>query len=300
MSNSIYNDDMKQHFNIIESSLPKFIPLSSSGLQGELFNAMEYSCAAGGKRLRPVLLMEFCRVCGGDTKKALPFACAVEMIHSYSLVHDDLPCMDDSPLRRGRPSTHAAFGETMALLAGDALLNRAFEVMLDPANRQGLSTESAIEAAFILAKASGAGGMVGGQVIDLKSECKAIDIYTLEQLQEGKTAALISAACRMGCCIAGADDKKINAAGEFGLQLGLCFQVVDDILDETATAEQLGKPSGSDSQNCKATYVSVLGLKEAESFALSRTKQAILALEVFGNQADGLRDLTNELLRRNK
>ncbi|MDD2361910.1 MAG: polyprenyl synthetase family protein [Oscillospiraceae bacterium] len=300
MSNSIYNDTMKQHLDIIETSLQNYIPERNLTLQDELFNSMEYACAAGGKRLRPVLLMEFCRVCGGDTRKALPFACAVEIIHSYSLVHDDLPCMDNSPLRRGRPSAHIAFGEAMALLAGDALLNRAFEIMLDPANRQGLSTESAIEAAFILANAAGARGMVGGQVIDLKSECQAIDLDTLENLQKGKTAALISAACQMGCCIAGADEKKMDTAREFGLQLGLCFQIVDDILDNTSTSEQLGKPSGSDTENHKATYVSVLGLKEAKSFAIRRTEHAVLALEVFGNQAEGLRDLTYKLFKRNR
>ena len=300
MSTQLYNPIMEEHLAAVEKALPYYLPSNDDALQKSLYDIMAYACAAGGKRLRPVLVLEFCRICGGDTARAIPFACAVEMIHSYSLVHDDLPCMDNSPMRRGNPSVHAAYGETMAVLAGDALLNRSFEIMLDSSSRCGIPSESVLRAASALADASGAHGMVGGQVIDLLSERKAINLYELEQLQRGKTAALITAACEIGCHIAGAGDEKLSAAREFGTQLGLCFQIVDDILDVTSTSVQLGKPAGSDGEHGKATYVSLLGIEEAEKLADKRTAEAITALSVFESEADGLCELAQALLKRNK
>ena len=300
MGNSLYSKIMEEHLAAVEKALPEYLPFGDSAAQKTVFDAMEYACAAGGKRLRPVLLMEFCRICGGNVKQALPFACAIEMVHSYSLVHDDLPCMDDSPLRRGRPSAHAAFGEDIALLAGDGLLNRAFEVMLNKAYQDDLAPEYAMHAAFSLANAAGAYGMVGGQVIDLQCEGKAIDLNTLEDLQWKKTAALIIAACEMGCYTAGEDREKLTAARRYGEQLGLCFQIVDDILDVTATQEELGKPTGSDDVNSKATFVSLLGLEKAKRLAGERTEKAIEALTCFGEQADGLKNLALALLQRKK
>jgi len=300
MGNQLYNQVLNIHLAAVEETLPKYLPKDDQALQKLLYEIMAYACEAGGKRIRPILTLEFCRVCGGDTARALPFACAIEMVHSYSLVHDDLPCMDNSPVRRGRPSAHAAYGEAMALLAGDALLNRAFEVMLDPANRSGLPSESVLRAAFELADASGAGGMVGGQVIDILYENKPIDIDVLEKLQLGKTAALIEAACVIGCHLAGAGEEKVSAAREYGRQLGLAFQIVDDILDATATAEQLGKPVGSDAEHGKATYVSLLGIEAAEKLAEERTENAIRSLEVFKDKADVLREFTYALLKRKK
>ena len=300
MSKSLYNEQLQQHLNTIEKALPHYLPQvnKDTALQAIVIEAMHYACEGGGKRIRPVLLMEFCRLCGGDGVKALPFACAMEMVHSYSLVHDDLPCMDNSDLRRGKPSTHKAFGETYALLAGDALLNRAFEVMLDPVNRKGLHGDAVLSAAYALGQASGAYGMVGGQVIDLLSEGKAIDLSTLHRLQLGKTAALLKASCEMGAYLGGADESALQAARTFGEQIGLCFQIVDDILDTTATEQQLGKPIGSDADNSKATYVSLLGLDEAKALAQRRTTQALEALDVFGEDADGLRHLAKQLLVR--
>lgn len=300
MDSSLYNANMNAHLAAIEEALPRYLPPMGSALQDTVFRAMDYACAAGGKRLRPVLVMEFCRLCGGKPECARPFACAIEMIHSYSLVHDDLPCMDNSPMRRGRPSAHARFGEAMALLGGDGLLNRAFEVMLDPANNAGIPADRVLSAAFSLAAASGAYGMVGGQVIDLESEGQAIDLLTLEQLQLGKTAALIRSACEMGGILGGADEQKLEAARRYGEQLGLCFQIVDDILDATSTAEQLGKPTGSDDANGKATYVTLLGLNDAKKLAAERTQRAVSALSCFGGEADGLRNLANALLQRDK
>lgn len=292
-----YTEPLKQHLHAVEKALPSFLPPIDPRFS-PVPEAMAYACAAGGKRLRPVLVLEWCRVCGGDPARAIPFACALEMIHSYSLVHDDLPCMDNSPLRRGKPSVHAAFGETMALLTGDALLNRAFEVVLSPAAREGLSPTAAADAALVLANAAGVGGMVGGQVMDLRCEGQTIDMDTLVDLQRGKTAALIEAACRMGALLADAPAEKLAAAETFGQELGLCFQIVDDILDATSTEEAMGKPVGSDAENGKNTYVSLLGVEGACALAAQRTEAALAALAVFGDEADELLALTRALQTR--
>lgn len=295
---SIYTEILQQHCDAFERALPDYMP-KTGGLQTVVAEAMAYACKDGGKRIRPVLTLEFCRLCGGEVTAAMPFAMAIEMIHSYSLVHDDLPCMDNSLLRRGRPSTHAVYGETMALLAGDGLLNLAFETMLRADNCADLPAERVLGAASALADASGIDGMVGGQVIDLASEGKSIELSTLEALQEGKTAALLTAACVMGARLAGADPAREEAARLFGYNVGLSFQIVDDILDVTASAEQLGKPVGSDADNEKVTYVSLLGLDEARRLAAERTQTALAALDVFGEEADSLRQLANALLTRN-
>lgn len=293
----LYTDEMQRDLLYIEQALPRYLP-AEGALWDTVSRAMAYACEAGGKRLRPVLMLAFCRLCGGKRETALPFACAVEMIHSYSLVHDDLPCMDNSPLRRGKPSVHAAFGENMALLAGDALLTRAFETMLNPAYKENLPAEAAMMAAFTLAEAAGIGGMVGGQTVDTESEKQEIDLATLETLQAGKTAALIAASCQMGAQLACAPAEQAAAAADFGRQLGLCFQIVDDILDVTSTAEKMGKPVGSDMENRKNTYVSLLGLKEAKRLAAERTSAAVRALALFGPAAEELRALARALLER--
>lgn len=293
----IYTKQMQAHCDRFEALLPAYMP-ATGGLQTVVAEAMAYACADGGKRIRPVLTLEFCRLCGGDPEAAMPAATAIEMIHSYSLVHDDLPCMDNSLLRRGKPSTHAVYGETMALLAGDGLLNLAFETILASKNRGALTAEGVLGAASALADAAGIEGMVGGQVIDLQSEGKSIDLATLEALQRGKTAALLIAACVMGARLAGATPEQEAAARTFGENVGLAFQIVDDILDVTASAEALGKPVGSDAENEKVTYVSLLGLEEARRLAAQRTADAVAALSVFGAEADSLRQLAQALLHR--
>ncbi len=294
---SLYTPRLAEHLVHIESALPAYLPVDGT-LQDTVIHAMSYACEGGGKRLRPVLLMEFCYLCCGDTKRALPFAAAMEMIHSYSLVHDDLPCMDNSPLRRGKPSVHVAYGEAMALLAGDALLNRAFEIVLDPQNIEGIPAQTVLTAAKLLADHAGIDGMIGGQVIDLECEDKRIDADTLKTLQEGKTAALIQAACQMGCVIGGGSQIQVDAAGRFGYHLGLAFQVVDDILDVTSTADQLGKPVGSDADNHKNTYVSLLGLADASVLAKEYTEKAKESLCVFPETRDDLISLADTLLKR--
>ena len=297
MADTIYTQQLQAHCDRFEAALPAYMP-RTDGLQSTVARAMAYACEGGGKRIRPVLMMEFCRICGGDPVAALPFAAAMEMVHSYSLVHDDLPCMDNSLVRRGRPSTHAVVGETMALLAGDGLLNLAFETMLRADNYASLPADRVLGAASALADAAGIEGMVGGQVIDLESEGKSIDLSTLESLQRGKTAALLIASCVMGVRLAGGTAEQERAARIFGEEIGLSFQIVDDILDVTATAEALGKPVGSDAENEKVTYVSLLGLEEARRLAAARTDTAVAALESFGVEADSLRRLAAALLTR--
>ena len=293
----IYTNQLQAHCDRFEAALPAYMP-ATGGLQTVVAEAMAYACADGGKRIRPVLTLEFCRLCGGDTEAAMPAAAAIEMIHSYSLVHDDLPCMDNSLLRRGKPSTHAVYGETMALLAGDGLLNLAFETILAPKNRGSLTADGVLGAASALADAAGIEGMVGGQVIDLDSEGKQIDLATLEALQRGKTAALLIAACVMGARLAGATPAQEQAARTFGEGIGLSFQIIDDILDVTADAAKLGKPVGADAENEKVTYVSLLGLDAARRLAEQRTAEAVEALAVFGADADSLRQLAEALLHR--
>ena len=270
--------------------------ISESGQKyDEVVRAARYSLLCGGKRIRPVLLLEFYKLCGGDDDCAYNFACALEMIHTYSLIHDDLPCLDDDDFRRGRPSLHKQYNEPMALLAGDALLTEAF---CAAAKTRGLPADRVARGIEVLASCAGVHGMVGGQVIDLQSEGKEIDLSVLEELQRGKTAALLIAACVMGARLAGATPAQEQAARIFGENIGLSFQIVDDILDVTATAEALGKPVGSDSENEKNTYVSLLGLDEARVLAAQRTDAALAALDAFGDDADSLRQLAQALLNR--
>ena len=292
---ALYSQRLTAHLQQFEQQFPTYFPCEGTR-QDTVIQAMRYACEGGGKRLRPVLVMEFCRLCSSETTRALPFAAAIEMIHSYSLVHDDLPCMDNSPLRRGKPSVHVAYGEDMALLTGDALLNAAFETMLQP--HDGVSAQATVTAAGILADYAGIGGMIGGQVIDLQSENRTIDIDTLRDLQEKKTVALIKAACRMGCAVGGATEAQMAAADRYGEHIGAAFQMIDDILDVTSTPEQLGKPVGSDAENHKNTYVSLLGLAAARELAASHTAKAIEALSVFGEEGNDLAALAQALLQR--
>lgn len=293
----IYTETLAAHCRLFEEILPTYLPTEGL-LQDTVVKAMRYACADGGKRIRPVLTMEFCRLTCGDVSGALPFAAAIEMIHSYSLIHDDLPCMDNSPLRRGKPSVHVAFGEDMALLAGDALLNRAFEVMLTPS--ASVLPQTAMAAAKTLADAAGIFGMVGGQVIDLESEGKRISREQLEKLQDGKTAALLRAACMMGAILGGAKEHRVAAASDFGENIGLTFQIVDDILDVTATTAALGKPVGSDAENEKVTFVTLLGVEAAKALAAEKTACALRALDAFEGDTAPLKNLAQALLNRDR
>lgn len=274
-----YNNSVRLQEDIaaIESALAQSFPEKDSA-QNKLFEAMQYSLLAGGKRMRPVLLLEFCRACGGDVRKALPFACSLEMIHTYSLIHDDLPCMDNDDLRRGRPTNHKVYGEATALLAGDALLNAAFETA---ASAGTASPETALEALRILATASGALGMIGGQVLDLENEGSAPDIDRILLTDRLKTGALISAACEMGCILAGAEPRLRKAAVAFADALGLGFQIMDDLLNVLGDARRMGKPVASDAARGKMTYVEAYGIERTQALIEELTEKSKSALSVF-------------------
>lgn len=287
---------MKAYCAKIDEQLLRFTE-NKPELQSVVLEAMEYSLTAGGKRLRPMLILEFYRMCGGeDIDKLVKLACSVELIHTYSLIHDDLPCMDNDDFRRGKPSCHKAFTEDIALLAGDALNTLAFEVITDCAMEGTISAETAVMLVSVLAKAIGTDGMIGGQVIDLETENEVIDIETLNRLQSCKTGALIEAACVMGVILSGKMEY-IPAAADYAQAMGRAFQIVDDILDVTGTFEELGKPIGSDSEQHKNTYVSLLGLQRSRQKAAQLTVTALGALKKFDNN-EFMFELTQELLER--
>lgn len=259
-----------------------------------LYDSMRYSLLAGGKRIRPMLTLEFCRLNGGDWKKALPFGCAVEMVHTYSLIHDDLPCMDDDALRRGKATNHIVYGETMAVLAGDALQSAAFSML---ARAEDLSAAQRMDAVSVLSAACGYDGMVAGQVLDLRQH---EDLDALLLLHSLKTGAMFSAAAELGCIAAGAGAAAREKSRLYAQKLGLAFQVCDDLLDVTGTESELGKTIGSDRQQEKFTFVDLLGVDGARDYALRCTQEV---KEVFGNEAEDasfLIELADRLLvRRN-
>ena len=260
--------------------------------QKQLFEAMDYSLYAGGKRLRPCLTMEFCRLCCGDWKKAAPFASAVEMIHTYSLIHDDLPSMDNDDFRRGNPTNHKVYGEAMAILAGDALLTDAFMIAasqpLDDPEKLGLASS-------VLGHNAGSLGMVGGQVLDISSEARQLTEQEVLDIQTRKTGALINSACVLGVIAGGGDEDQIAAAAQFAAGIGLAFQIRDDMLDVIGTAEEMGKGVGTDA--VKNTFVRLYGLETCEKLVQQYTDLAISALDVF-EDTDYLVTLAKELTGR--
>lgn len=298
---SVFKERSGSYLEMINEAAGKYLERSafggreSSGLD-VMLEAMGYSLENGGKRIRPILTLEFCRICGGDVRKALPYALAVEMIHTYSLIHDDLPCMDDDDMRRGKPSSHKVFGEANALLAGDGLLTLAFEILLsaddDPAKL--------VKAGAELAKAAGCSGMIAGQVMDLENEGRAASLEEIKATDKRKTGELIRIAAVLGCICAGASEEQINAAEKYCAGIGLAFQIVDDILDVTGDEAVLGKPIGSDGENEKSTYVSLLGLDKSTEYAAELTESAKSDLGVFGAEAEFLKELADRLsIRRN-
>ncbi len=274
----------------IEKKLESSITADNSAAQ-----AMKYSLLSGGKRIRPILLLEFYALCGGKGDSALNFAAALEMIHTYSLIHDDLPCMDNDDMRRGRPSCHKAFGEDTALLAGDALLTLAFKTA---AETDGIPADRVLKAIAVLAENAGISGMVGGQVEDLAFEKSGATIEQLRGMYLKKTSCLLSAAAVCGSILAGADDEELKYAAEYAEKLGLAFQIIDDILDCTSDEKTLGKPIGSDEKNGKTTYVTLLGIDGAKAEAERLSNEALTALcKIKGDNA-ALRELTADLLDR--
>ena len=287
---------LNEYIEIINHYLDSAIGECSFG-EDIVHNAMKYSLGIGGKRIRPVLVLEFCRICGGDINDALPLAAAIEMVHTYSLIHDDLPCMDDDDMRRGMPSCHKKYGEEYALLAGDGLLTRAFGIIAD-SELAKKSPEKAIKAVSMLSSLAGSNGMIGGQVVDLRNEDKPCGLEVLRTMDSLKTGALIRCAALLGVVSAGGVKENIEAATAYADNLGHAFQIVDDILDVIGDEKELGKPIGSDADSNKSTYVSILGVEESQKRADELTKKAIDALESFGSDGDFLRNLAMSLVSR--
>ena len=271
-----FEERSREYREFVEDYLKNIYPKFRSEPQAELFDAMEYSLLAGGKRLRPIFVLDFCRMCGSDWREAAPFAAALEMIHTYSLIHDDLPCMDDDDFRRGRPTNHKVYGETIAILAGDALLTDAFLL----ASMARLPDPSQMGMAIgVLAQNAGSLGMVGGQVLDIQSEERELTEREVINIQSRKTGSLIVAACVLGVIAGGGDAKKIHAATKFAEFLGLAFQIRDDMLDVIGTQEEMGKGVGTD--ETKNTFVRLYGLEKCEELVQQYTATAIDALKDF-------------------
>lgn len=263
----------EEYRKLINAYLETAIPVISDEYK-TLSDSMNYSLLAGGKRIRPMLCLEFARICGGDINKVLPVACGLEMLHTYSLIHDDLPCMDNDDLRRGRPTNHKVYGECTATLSGDALQAQAFASVLSA----DISAENRARCALILAEASGYKGMCGGQFMDMDAEGKILDEAGLTGINKLKTGALLSAACSMGVASVSNNDKLIIAASVFGSKLGLAFQIRDDMLDVLSTNEELGKSIGSDAEENKNTYMVILGEEKCAAAVHELTEQAISIL----------------------
>lgn len=294
MTDFEFENILKNDIRKVDNSLLSYLPDAKDG-QYQVAEAMKYSLVNGGKRIRPVLALEFARACGGTRNECLPLACALEYVHTYSLIHDDLPCMDNDDLRRGKPSCHKQFDEATALLAGDALLTHAFEII----SEAELSDDKKVMAVSLLAQNSGVSGMIGGQVIDLLFEQGSPNLKELLTVYKLKTGALISAACLLGCISAGADSSQMAAASKFAYSLGIAFQIQDDILDITGDEKKLGKPVGSDATNSKKTYATIAGLTKAQQDVKKLTDNAVSQLDAF-EDAEFIKLLALKLVNRDR
>ena len=271
-----FDQRTKEYREYTEKFLTDYYARFAGEPQKTLYESMQYSLLAGGKRLRPIFAYEFCRMCGADWKKAAPFACVVEMIHTYSLIHDDLPAMDNDDFRRGRPTNHKVFGEAMAILAGDALLTDAFTVATLAEVKSLYAMRDAIG---VLSECAGSNGMVGGQVLDIQAEQRELTEQEVLDIQSRKTGCLINATCALGAIAGGANEKQYDAACQFAASLGLAFQIRDDMLDVIGTQEEMGKGVGTDA--AKNTFVKLYGLEKCEELVQKYTKYAIEALDAF-------------------
>lgn len=293
--------DLKRYLSerklAIDEALEKYAP-APVGLEKSVAEASRYSLFAGGKRLRPILCLAASDVFGGAQEPVLPAACALEMIHTYSLIHDDLPAMDNDDYRRGRLTNHKVFGEAMAILAGDALLTEAFSLITEAGQRGQIPPERLIRVIAVIARASGYRGMVGGQVIDLESESREVDLATVEYMHIRKTGALISASLEAGAIIGGGSEQQIGSLTRYGHHLGLAFQITDDLLDIEGDPEVMGKASGSDAAKNKKTYPALLGLAQTREAARSHVEEAVAVLAEFDDRAEPLRAIARYLLIR--
>lgn len=293
----MFEINLKEKINEIENIITEYLP-REEGLQKTVIEAMNYSVLAGGKRLRPLLMRETFKLFNGDGQIVEPFMAAIEMIHTYSLVHDDLPAMDNDMYRRGKLTTHAKYGETMGILAGDGLLNLAFEVAATAFDIR--CDKNCAKALSILAKNAGIYGMIGGQVVDIESENTDADISTLNFIHENKTGALIAAAMTIGAVLAKATEEDVSKIEKIAYNIGIAFQIQDDILDVVSTTEELGKPVGSDEKNHKVTYVTLVGLEESKKRVREMTDEAIELLHSLEYRNEFLEELLIYLVDRRK
>ena len=289
---------LKERCALVDEALDRFLPKEIK-LPHSVHKAMRYSVFAGGKRVRPILMLAACDAVGGDVGRAMPAACAMEMIHTYSLIHDDLPAMDDDDFRRGSPTNHKVFGEAIAILAGDALLTEAFKLTSDIRLAEGCDPSALLAVIHEIATSAGSAGMVGGQVIDMESEGrKGIDLPTVQYIHTHKTGALIKASVVSGALLGGASGKQLAAVTRYGEAVGLAFQIADDILDIEGTTEEIGKDSGSDQARGKATYPAVIGVAAAKEAAHGMMDEALRSLKIFGTEADPLREIARYIVQR--
>ena len=282
---------------LVDAALERALA-AADGVPPRLHEAMRYAVFSGGKRVRPILTLMACEASGGEPQRALPFACALELIHTYSLVHDDLPAMDDDELRRGRATVHVAFGEAHAILTGDALLTEAFALAADGAATAGVEPGRALAIVAVIARAAGAGGMVGGQVADLEGEGRRADLTLVESIHRRKTGALIAAAVEAGALAGGAEGAALQALRDYGGALGLAFQVADDLLDATASTAVTGKREGGDAARGKATYPAVLGIEGARGVARALLARCRTALAPLGTRGEPLAALATFIVER--
>lgn len=289
---------LKERCQLVDEALDRFLPVENE-LPSSLHKSMRYSVFAGGKRVRPILMLAACEAVGGNLDHAMPAACAMEMIHTYSLIHDDLPAMDDDDFRRGNPTNHKVFGEAIAILAGDALLTEAFNLLSTPEYGDLVPAGRLLPVIREIAWCAGSHGMVGGQVVDMESEGKTdIDLATVQYIHTHKTGALIKASVKAGALLGGADEASLAAMTSYGEAIGLAFQIADDILDIEGTTEEIGKDAGSDEARGKATYPAVVGIAEAKTRAGELVEMALNALSSFDEKADPLREIARYIVYR--
>ena len=289
---------LKERCQLVDAALDRHLPREDE-LPVSLHKAMRYSVFAGGKRVRPILMLAACETVGGTVTQALPAACAMEMIHTYSLVHDDLPAMDDDDFRRGNPTNHKVFGEAVAILAGDALLTQAFVLLSSSKNLSLVPPEQLLAVVQEISRCAGSHGMVGGQVVDMESEgSREIDLATVQYIHTHKTGALIKASVKAGAILGGADEASLAALTSYGEAVGLAFQIADDVLDIEGTTEQLGKDAGSDQARGKATYPAIMGLAESKRRANELVGMALQSLAGFDEKAEPLREIARYIVAR--
>lgn len=290
-----FNEELKQWAEQVDLALERYLP-SAETYPTVIHEAMRYSVFAGGKRLRPILVMAAAQAVGGSTEKVMPVACALELIHTYSLVHDDLPAMDNDDFRRGRPTNHRVYGEAMAILVGDALQTLAFELIAQAA--ESFPAPAVNRVTWEIARAAGSVGLIGGQVVDLLSEQQEINGATLEYIHRHKTGALFRAAIRAGAILGGATASQLESLTQYAEQMGLAFQIKDDLLDIEGDEEKIGKPLGSDLKNQKSTYPAIYGLEKTKKMAEVAAAEAINALKIFHHEAEFLRAIMHFIINR--